>query len=453
MTDERQVRSLLTLAAELPDDLQPAVGPLLRRARRMRRARAISSVLAVVAVTAAAFTLPSVVRGLSHGSPEPVGMGGSSMRGPTVAQLTHFHWSSLPSSPYSPGSDPLLASTGRELLVIHTPTGRGRLSSAYDFATHAWRTIARPPTTVGLAGAVSVWTGHELFVTNGKFGRFRVPHSEAPDAAFGPLAGLYDPATDRWTTTPLPGQMLGVSQLAAAWTGRVVVLAAVSLRHHSLTIATYDPRTGHWQVITPALPARHPPVGVAMVATQDHLVLWSLWSLTTKVSANGYAVASGVDVLSLGRDGRWSTITRDWPQHKTVDNPVYAADRILVPPGQIWCGLCSHPPGYFPAQLADARTLTRAAIPSGPLVIHRLEQPPIWLWNGRSVLAADTQSHVTGDLPHVWITRMAAFDPATNRWSALPAPPGKPSMAANPIWAGRQLLLLTAGGGLLSFHS
>jgi len=191
-----------------------------------------------------------------------------------------------------------------------------------------------------------------------------------------------------------------------------------------------------------------------MVATRDHLVLWSLWSLTTKVSANGYSVASGVDVLSLDRSGRWSTRTPGWPQHKVVDKPVYAAGRILVPPGQIWCGLCSHPPGYFPAQLADARTLTRTTVRSGPLVIHALEQPSLWLWNGSCALAANMQSsrYVKGRVQRDWITQMAAFDPGANRWTSLTTPPGKPHLAASPIWADRRLLLLTASGGLMSFH-
>jgi len=448
MTDEQQVRSLLTLAVELRDDIQPPVASLLHRARRRRRARAISSVLAVVILAAAAFTLPPVIRGMSHGSPEPIGMGGPARRGPAAAQLTHFRWSALPPSPYDPGPEPLLTWTGRQLLVIPPSAGRGtRNAFTYDFATQAWRTIARPPNTIGLAGAVTVWTGRELFVTSG-----RVPSHKSQTSVA--RAGLFDASTNHWTTTALPGPMRGASQLAAVWTGRDVIVGAVSLQHRTLRVAAYNPRTGRWGMITPALPARHPPVGLAMVATSDRLLLWSLWSLTTKVSASGYAVASGVDVLSLDRGGHWSTITQGWPQHKAVDSPVYANGTILFPPEEIWCGLCSHPGGYFPAELADARTLARTTVPSGPLVAHPLTQPPVWLWNGSSALAANvhTSPFKPGRTPKEWITEMAAFDPAANRWTTLPVPPGRPPVAANPIWADRQLLLLTARGGLLSFH-
>jgi hypothetical protein len=40
----------------------------------------------------------------------------------------------------------------------------------------------------------------------------------------------------------------------------------------------------------------------------------------------------------------------------------------------------------------------------------------------------------------------------SHRWYLLPVPPHEP-IAANPIWAGRQLLLLTTNGGLVSFHA
>jgi hypothetical protein len=452
MTDERQVRSLLTLAAELPDEVQPPVGALLRRARRKRRVRAVFTVVTAVVLIVAAFALPPAIRGLSHGSAQPIGMGVHGMRGPTATQLTHFHWSSLPPSPYNPGSNPLLTWTGRELLVIPPSAQRRVLNPvAYDAATREWHEIFWPPRSVGLAGAVTVWTGHELFVTNDKSS----PVRSNSDLALGAPAGLYDPVTNHWATTALPRQMLGASQLAAVWTGHDVILGAVSLQQRTLWVAAYEPRTGRWRMITPTLPADHPPVALAMVATPSRVILWSLWSKTTKVSSNGYAVASGVDVLSLGGNGGWSTITRGWPQHKTIDNPVYAAGQILVPPSMIWCGLCSNPGAYFRAELADAGTLARRTIPSGPLVVHPNIQPPIWLWNGGSALAANvhTSPFDPGSTQREWLTQMAAFNPSADSWSTLPVPAGKPPIAANPIWAGRQLLLLTARGGLLSFHA
>jgi hypothetical protein len=477
MTDDQQLRSLLRLAAELPDDVQPPVGPLLRRARRTRRVRAVCSVLAVVAVTGAAFALPSAIRGLSRGSRGPT-TSGHGKRGPTAAQLAHFRWSSLPPSPLGSRSQPLLTWTGKELIELGGIKNHMQQTDGAAFVPAAaqWHSIAPAPYNVGFSSGwtgrnysnvVDAWTGDELFVTNGDFESCAGSSSGSPAMCY-PHAGLYDPSTNSWSSTKLPKQMYGLDLQSAVWTGSDIVIAGTSCcatfspnaatpaAHPRLGVAAYNPATNHWRMITPPLPARHLPISVAMVATHDRVLLWSMWSRTKNIAFSGYGGGSGVDVLSLDGGHRWSTIARGWPQHGTVDNPSYAAGRILLPPSHLWCGLCGGDIGTYPAQVAAARTLTRWTIPSGPLALHHLDEPPVWLWNGSSVIAANTvaSNYMRGQGQLVWITQIAAFDPVTWRWTAtLPTPPGEPPVAANPIWAGRQLLLLTASGGLLSFHS
>jgi hypothetical protein len=66
----------------------------------------------------------------------------------------------------------------------------------------------------------------------------------------------------------------------------------------------------------------------------------------------------------------------------------------LHPPGQIWCGTCSHPPFDDPAHLTDATKLAQGMVPAGPLVHHPgIDEPPVWLWHGRSRLAADVSTY------------------------------------------------------------
>lgn len=311
--------------------------------------------------------------------------------------------------------------------------------------------IAPVRANVGFSNAVDAWTGHQLFIANGQAGScLATPGGGPHQASCLPHAGLYNPATNRWTTTPLPRQLAGLDLISAAWTGRQVILAAVGVlgTRGRLAVAAYTPSSNRWQIITPQLPAGHPPLSLAMTAAPSRILLWSLWSRTRKTSKNSYAVYSGIDVLALGRDGRWTTITGNWPQHQVVQTPVYGNGQILIPPGQIWCGRCSHPSFDYPAYLAKADTLTRLAVPSGPLVAH----PPIWLWNGAALLAASTTQFGPSAAQLARISQLAAFDPPSQRWRSLPIPPGKPPIAANPLWAGRQLLLLTANGNLLAFH-
>ena len=118
MTDEDQIRSLLTLAAELPDDIEAPVRPLLARGRRERKLRASLSVLSVVVIAAAAFALPPIVRALdpsqimTAGPRVPAGLFPDHPNGPSPGplgtQLASFRWSALPPSarsrsPSSPG--------------------------------------------------------------------------------------------------------------------------------------------------------------------------------------------------------------------------------------------------------------------------------------------------------------------------------------------------------------
>ncbi|HUZ54917.1 MAG TPA: hypothetical protein VMU94_20625 [Streptosporangiaceae bacterium] len=470
MTDEQQIRSLLTLAAELPDDIQPPVRPLLDRGRRERKLRAVLSVLSVLVIAAGALTLPPIIRALGPGQTSPgrprIASGlfpakpSQPHSGPSAAQLSRFRWSALLLSPLGPRSQPVLAWTGRELLELGG-TKKGSTTSdgaAFNPATGRWRTIAPVRANVGFSHAVDVWTGHQLFLANGQTESCpATPGVRQRLASCLPHAGLYDPAANRWTTTLLPRQLDGVNLIVAAWTGRQVILAGVRVvgAKGKLAIAAYAPSSNHWQIITPDLPAGHLAADLAMVATPSRMLLWSLWSRTTQTSKNSYAVASGVDILALGRDSRWNTLTGNWPQHQVVEGPVYGGGTVLIPPGQIWCGLCSHPAFYYPAYLANAATLTRRTVPPGPLVAHPGLEPDIWLWNGATALAANATDDTYGPagVPRAWISQMAAFDPASRSWHTLPVPPGRPPIAASPIWAGRQLLLLTANGKLLAFHA
>ena len=298
MTDEQQIRSLLTLAAELPDDIEPPVRPLLERGRGERKLRAVLSVLSVAVIAAAAFALPPVIRALGPGrtsSSEPAtppglfpAHPGQPPSGPSAAQLTHFRWSALPPSPLGPRSEPVLAWTGQGLLELGgTKNGSTTSDGAvFDPATGHWRTIAPVRANVGFSNAVDVWTGHQLFIANGQIDNCLggIPHADR----CLPHAGLYNPATNQWTTTLLPKQLDGLTLSAAVWTGRDVILAGVNPAHARLRIGDYDPVTRRWHTITPTLPASHPPIALAMVATPSRVLLWSLWSRTTKHSATDY---------------------------------------------------------------------------------------------------------------------------------------------------------------------
>ncbi len=455
MTDEQQVRSLLTLAAELPDDLQPPLAPLLHCGRRKRRVRAISSVLTVMIVVAAAFALPPIIDSLRawpaahHGI--PAGPTTRLTPGPTAAQIARYRWSTLPASPLGARSQPVLAWTGTELLEFGgTKNGNTQNDgAAFSPATGRWHRIASPvPYNVGFSNAVDVWTGRQLFVTNGQF--LPCPSRGRTPANCWPHAGLYDPATNSWSSTKLPNQMYGLDLTSAMWTGRDVVLAGTSAHLGRIGVAAYNPRTHGWSVITPRLPAGHPSRYVAMVSTPGRLLLWSLWDRVTTYK-HGYSDRAGVDVLSLGRDGAWHIVTGRWPQNQFVTAPTYTGSAILLSPETVWCGTrCKGLSVSGPGDFVDPATFTPTAIPPGPLA----ETEPVFIWAGRSIIAVNLHTQI-GNNDHFIVREddMALYDPATSSWQRLPAPPRYPELAVTPIWADRELFALTASGKLFAFRS
>src|SRR5262245_7407310 len=410
MTDDRQVRALFTRAAELPDTIQPPVPHLVETARRTRRLYVALSLLGVAAITAAGFTIPAVVR-------EPPGQSIAFRGGPrpgpaTAGQLARAHWSALPRSPLGPRTAPILAWTGNELIELggtrHGATQRN--GAVFDATSQQWRRMAEVPSSVRLNGAVFTSKGR-LFVTSGN------------------VAGLYDPRHNRWTTTALPTQMADHQLFTPVWTGHIVVLAGISelTKSPMLAVAAYNVADKTWRMITPHLPRRHEPGAVAMVATRHKVILWSMWARSARTK-NGGTIYSGVDVLAL-RDGKWTPITGNWPQHRIVGGAACANLQILIPPGQFWCGPCPAPFIESPAKIADAGRLAKTTSANSAHVAGLAIQTRSWLCNDNTVVPADETADGAA-APEGRLGRRAAYVPWSPRWHVLQNAQGKLSLAA-----------------------
>lgn len=356
-----------------------------------------------------------------------------------AAALDHGRWSVLARSPLAVRYGPAVVWDGRELLEVGGSAG-GRLGgqpqdggAAYDPARRQWQRIASVPAVVLPTDTASVWTGRLLFV----FG----------EAATH--AGLYDPATNRWTVTaPAPGGAFA-SQPTAVWTGRRVVVAGFArVGRQQLQLASYDPATGAWSRLRPPIPTTHPPIDDAIVATNHGVLLWSLWGRMKKTGTNTYTGFSGVDVFRLDPAGVWTNITGHWPQHHTVDSPIFTGSAVLVAPGQVWCGACSHPApagDYEHSYLVDPQTLQITPLPHGPLD----NIGPQVLWTGHAEIAFNTAG-VIGGPDNVRPGDIAIYDPRTRTWHRDPRAPRQ--LAASPaVWSGQRLYALADNGRLLAY--
>jgi hypothetical protein len=254
---------------------------------------------------------------------------------------------------------------------------------------------------------------------------------------------LFDPIQNRWTTIHVPVDEM--PQALAVWTGSRVVVAGVTKGNH-LEAALLDPGTRAWTRLDPPVPSTHPPIDTALVATRSSVLLWSLWSRTRQTGPGSFEILSGVDVFRLGASGQWSAVTGRWPQHETVTAPAFTGENVLLPPGQIWCGECSHPaPVDEHGYLANPRTLELRPIPHGPLD----DLGPAVVWTGAEQISLNGGGDISGPHELVLPGDIAIWNPDTDRWTRGPRAPRLPN--STPVWDGSHLLTLASDGQLLAF--
>jgi hypothetical protein len=152
-------------------------------------------------------------------------------------------------------------------------------------------------------------------------------------------------------------------------------------------------------------------------------------------------------VLRRGPSGNWANVTGSWPQTHTVDDPIFTGRKILLAPGQIWCGACSHPsPFNEHGYLVDPKTLRLTPLPHGPLD----DLGPQIIWTGAAEISLNPGGEITGPGENVLPGDIAIWSPDTNKWSRGPRAP-KQLGDAPAVWDGHQLLVLAQDGSLLAY--
>ena len=379
--------------------------------------------------------------------PHPLSYSGpvSSSAGSAVsaAALAAGRWSVLPASGLAASSVAVLAWDGTELIQVDA--GRNARSpgpaAGYDPRRGSWRRLSPAPDGVAGPGTVSVWTGRELFAMG-------VGQAGPADRDACCVAGLFDPIADRWRSTPpVPLHSPGA---VAVWTGREVVVAdVVTRRQPLLEAAGYDPAANRWTRLDPPVGRPdHPPMVVEMVAVPDGVLVWSLWSRMERTGPGSITIYAGTDLFRLAPDGHWSDLTRSWPQDQNVVSPVFTGSSVLLAPGQVWCGPCSHPMPYGEhAVFVDPRTLARTDIAHGPAddVVPRLA------WTGDAILAINVWGSMRGEGAAVGPGDTFVWNRRTGTWVKAAGAPL--ALADTPlIWTGRELLTLARNGRLMAFR-
>ena len=346
-------------------------------------------------------------------------------------------WSLIPAAP-NPIGQPV-AWTGSELLVAQAGccAGLGSVNlTAFNPHTRAWHPLPPTPLTPR-ESAVGVWTGTEMVVAGG----LASPDGNAEHASAATDGAAWVAATDTWhAIAPMP-TTLPIGDPTAVWTGReVLVWSSAPATPDSSgreVVLAYDPSTNTWRTIPPS--GLTPRFHSVVVWTGTELVVWGGLN-------SDFTVAYGDGARLNPADDIWKSLPPAPVPARGQATAVWSGKEVLL-----WGGDTGVGTEVGQGAAYDPTTNTWRKLPLSPL---RAKTLPAGVWTGRLFLVIGGSAG--GALPAPG-PGAAAYDPATNSWTVLPAapdyPPGpfSPTFTADqreggsPVWTGRSVLLV---GGL-----
>jgi hypothetical protein len=273
--------------------------------------------------------------------------------------------------------------------------------------------------------AVGVWTGREMVVVGGHVG-----YAAAADGA------AYDPATGRWRMIAARPQPDHVVRLGV-WTGKeLVVFGVAGNSGPPASAAAYDPATDRWRSLA-ASPAN--------LATSRFTPMMAAW---TGRHVALYGIANGEQSkANVAKGGLYDPDADSWTVLPPLDGATavgratVAGDRLAVL--SLSSGAGGPEPRLF---LYDADRKEWHASPPAPVAIPSYPQVPPF-WTGREVVVTSSRSN-----PSVG---SIAYDPATDRWREVDAPPIADvafGQRANQLADGRAIAQLDDPNGPLGIY-
>jgi hypothetical protein len=356
-------------------------------------------------------------------------------------------WSLIPNGPNPVGSP--TAWTGTEVLVARAgccdDAGSVDLA-AYDPAVNSWHQLPPTPLTPR-SGAAGAWTGTEMVVAGG----FASPDGVASHASPATDGAAWYAATNTWhPIAPMPTTLPGYDA-TAVWTGTEVLVwssaPAIPEAYGREVVLAYNPSTNTWRQLPPS--GLTPRNGGVRVWTGHELVVWG--------------GLNSDRTIAYGDGARLDPSTNRWRRLPAAPVParggaaaVWSGHEVLL-----WGGpVVSRGPALDSVGKGAAYdpAMDRwRALPLSPL---RAKSGSAAVWTGRFFIIIGGIAN--GMLPAPG-PGAAAYDPATNTWTALPAapsyPPPDPNGPTGPadqraygfaFWTGKAVVLV--GGNVPSLQ-
>ena len=340
------------------------------------------------------------------------------------------YWLPLPETPDSVAWDAPVVWTGRELVSwggsMATEKGAKPTGGAYAPAANKWSNLPAAPVDPP-AGHTAVWTGREILYWGGA--------DQARDAE-GPVRSsgvAYNPRDKTWR--PLAASPLHArAQHEAIWTGREMIVwggieYAVnqdSTIHHP-SAAAYDPANDTWRRIADVPePWSGDGGSVVMVEWQGDVFVWRAGVL------GRYRVA----------EDRWERIGGQEPTNYPggcagTMSPV-AGGAAIGGDLFVWWGGCAPIEG-IKFSLASGTSEGIAAAPHLTESSARIGGAP------DAVFATNFDLQRVPDPEPARGRSVWRYDVRRDVWTELPRPRTEIGVAAQPVWTGRDLVVLPGG--------
>jgi N-acetylneuraminic acid mutarotase len=327
-------------------------------------------------------------------------------------------WSLIPDGPDAVG--PPVAWTGTELLVAQAGccAGLGSVNlNGYDPQTNTWHALPPTPLTPR-EFAAGAWTGTEMVLAGG----LASPDGDAEHAVPVTDGAAWDAATDTWHPIAAMPTTLPAGVPTAVWTGREVLVwssvPATAATPGREVVLAYNPTTDTWRTLPSS--GLTPRAHAVTVWTGKELVVWG--GLNSDFSA------------AYGDGARLDPATDTWRRLPPAPVPargqasaVWSGHEVLL-----WGGDTAAGTEVGQGAAYDPSTNAWRALPLSPL---RAKTLPAGVWTGRLFLVIGGSAG--GSLPAPG-PGAAAYDPATNTWTALPAAPLYPVGPTSPTFAADQ---------------
>lgn len=418
----------------------------LRTAGRRERRRVAVLVAAVLIVLLALFVapIPRLFRlGTGHEPAPTRRTAGGGAPAVSVARLLAGHWRQMPGDPLAPRTDPVVAWTGRELIVWGGQATDSLAyfsdGASYDPASNSWRPL--PPSPLSARGSASgLWTGSELIVFGGEL--ITGSHRRQPQTS--DQAAAYDPTTGTWKRLPNPPLSPRDGALSV-WTGDEALFLG-GYGDDSAYLgdgAAFDPATGRWQhIAAPTPPPHHQVDWQVLVRVGARVLGFADWARSQSLGGGTYHLWGGCDMYSFDpATGAFKLVPNRPNALPAVDDAVFSGRVLLVSSAPYNCGECSHPPTSDVEDLYDPATNTWRRIPTDPAEGF---QSPALVWTGVAFISLDAGAPSAGAV---------LYDPSAGSWRKMPSPPPGCVVGAPPVWTGRQLLVYCASGGYVAHAS